>query len=46
MQRYIYNFACVTYQKYKLGDKEYGLLTMYDLKEHPFEEVAVDLISP
>ena len=33
-------------QKDKLDGKGYKLLPMRDLKEQPFEEVAVDLIDP
>ena len=46
MRRYIDNFACSDCQKHKLDGKGYGLLPMRDLKEQPFEEVAVDLIGP
>ena len=46
MRRYIDNFACEDCQKHKLDGKGYGLLPMRDLKEQPFEEVAVDLIGP
>ena len=46
MRRYIDNFACKDCQKHKLDGKRYGLLPMRDLKEQPFEEVAVDLMGP
>jgi len=46
MRRYIDNFACEHCQKHKLDGKGYGLLPMRDLREQPFEEVAVDLIGP
>ena len=46
MSRYIDNFACEYCQKHKLDGKGYGLLPMRDLREQPFEEVAVDLIGP
>jgi len=47
MQRYIDNFACADCQKHKPDGKGYGMLPiMRDLKEQPFEEVAVDLIGP
>ena len=46
MRRYIDNYACHDCQKHKLDGKGYGLLPMRDLKEQPFEEVAVDLIGP
>ena len=46
MRRYIDNFACSDCQKHKLDGRGYGLLPMRDLKEQPFEEVAVDLIGP
>ena len=46
MRSYIDNFACEYCQKHNLDGKGYGLLPMRDLKEQPFEEVAVDLIGP
>ena len=46
MRRYIDSYACADCQKHKLDGKGYGLLPMRDLKEQPFEEVAVDLIGP
>ena len=46
LQKYIDKFACNGCQKHKLDGKGYGLLSMRDLKDQSFEEVAVDLISP
>ena len=46
IRKYIDEFACNDCQKHKLDGKGYGLLPMRDLKEQPFEEVAVDLIGP
>ena len=45
MRMYIDNYACSVCQKHKLDGKGYGLLPMWDSKEQPFEEVAVDLIG-
>ena len=39
-------FQCAHCQKHKLDGRGYGLLPERDLKEQPFEEVAVDLIGP
>ena len=33
-------------QKHKLSGEGYGLLPERELKEQPFDEVAVDLIGP
>ena len=46
LRRYIDKYNCPVCQKHKLDGKGYGLLPMRDLKEQPFEEVAVDLIGP
>ena len=46
MRRYIDNFKCKDCQNHKLDGKGYGLLSMRDLKDEPFEEFAVDLIGP
>ena len=37
---------CDACQKHKLPGKGYGLLPERELKEQPFDEVAVDLIGP
>ena len=39
-------FRCAACQKHKLPGKGYGLLPERELKEQPFDEVAVDLIGP
>ena len=39
-------FRCAACQKHKLSGKGYGLLPERELKEQPFDEVAVDLIGP
>ncbi len=46
MHGQINKFTCVVCQKYKLDGKSYDFLPIRDLKEQPFEEVAVDLIGP
>ena len=46
LRSYIDKYACADCQKHKLDGKGYGLLPMRDMKEQPFEEVAVDLIGP
>jgi hypothetical protein len=46
MRRYIDNYKCADCQHHKLDGKGYGLLPERELKEQPFEEVAVDLIGP
>ena len=40
------SFRCDLCQKHKLPGKGYGLLPERELKEQPFDEVAVDLIGP
>ena len=40
------SFKCELCQKHKLPGKGYGLLPERELKEQPFDEVAVDLIGP
>ena len=39
-------FKCDACQKHKIPGKGYGLLPERELKEQPFDEVAVDLIGP
>jgi len=46
LRRYIDKHVCDTCQRHKLEGPGYGLLPQRDLKEQPFEEVAVDLIGP
>ena len=46
MQSYVDRYACSDCQKHKLDGRGYGLLPERDLREQPFEEVAVDLIGP
>ena len=46
MCRYVDKYVYSVCQKHKLDGKGYGLLPMQNLKEQPFEEVAVDLIGP
>ena len=42
----IRSFKCNACQKHKLPGKGYGLLSERELKEQPFDKVAVDLIGP
>ncbi len=46
MRRYIDAYKCADCQHNKLDGKGYGLLPERELREQPFEEVAVDLIGP
>ena len=46
MHRQIDNYICANCQHHKLDGKEYGLLPECELREQPFEEVAVDLTGP
>ena len=46
LRRKIDSFACDACQRHKLTGPGYGLLPARDVKECPFEEVAVDLIGP
>ena len=46
MCRYIDKFTCSDCQNHKLDGRGYGILPMRDIKEQPFEKVAVDLIDP
>ena len=46
MRSMIDKFVCEHCQKHKLPGKGYGLLPERELKEQPFEEVAVDLVGP
>ena len=42
----VLRFKCDACQRHKLPGKGYGLLPEKEIKEQPFEEVAVDLIGP
>ena len=46
MRSMIDKFVCEHCQKHKLPGKGCGLLPERELKEQPFEEVAVDLVGP
>ena len=46
MHRQIDNYICAKCQYHKLDGKGNGLLPERELREQPFEEVAVDLIGP
>ena len=46
MRRQIDNYICANCQHHKLDGKGYSLLSERELREQPFEEVAVDLIGP
>ena len=46
MRRQINNYHCTECQRHKQDGKGYGLLPERELREQPFNEVAVDLIGP
>ena len=45
MRRYIDNYRCTDCQHQKIYCKGYGLIPERELREQPFEEVAVDFID-
>ena len=46
LRKYIDNFTCGICQQHKLSGGQYGLLPERDVRTHPGQEVAVDLIGP
>ena len=46
LRSYIDKFACGICQKHKLSGRQFGLLPERDVRTHPWQEVAVDLIGP
>ena len=46
LRSYIDKFACEICQKHKLSGRQFGLLPERDVRTHPWQEVAVDLIGP
>ena len=46
LRSYIDRFACEICQKHKLSGRQFGLLPERDVRTHPWQEIAVDLIGP
>jgi transposase InsO family protein len=46
LRRHIDNLNCQDCQKYKMTNREYGLLPEREVRIAPWEEVAVDMIGP
>ena len=46
LRRHIDNLNCQDFQKYKMTNREYGLLPEREVRMAPWEEVAVDMIGP
>ena len=46
LRKYIDNYTCGICQKHKLSRRQYGLLPERDVRTHPWQEIAVDLIGP
>ena len=46
MRRFIDEYACDSCQRNKLSGRGYGLLPERNIRETPFDDVAVDLIGP